>query len=226
MAARIVPFGCYALFLLISQAVGWLEQASGWSPSLVEAVRLWLYPVKIVLVAATLVGYWRHYTEIPWPPKLSAQTLLLTTAIGILVYIAWVRMDWAWAIQGPRSSGYNPFASQDSTGYLLAAFRIFGAACVVPVMEELFWRSFLLRYMMSSRFDTVPLGTVTPLSFVVVVILFGLEHDLWLAGMMAGAAYGFLLVQTKNLWTCIGAHAITNLALGIHVLVTGEWYWW
>ena len=49
---------------------------------------------------------------------------------------------------------------------------------------------------------------------------------LWLAGMLAGVAYTLLLYWTGRLWPCIFAHAVTNLALGIHVLVTGEWEWW
>jgi CAAX prenyl protease-like protein len=93
-------------------------------------------------------------------------------------------------------------------------------------MEELFWRSFLLRYLISPRFKTVRLGALTPFSFVVTVVLFGLEHDLWLAGMMAGVAYTLLLNRTGNLWSCVLAHAVTNLALGVHVLMTEEWRWW
>jgi CAAX prenyl protease-like protein len=93
-------------------------------------------------------------------------------------------------------------------------------------MEELFWRSFLLRYLIASPFTAVRLGTFTPLSFGATVILFGLEHHLWLAGMVAGVAYTLVLYTTHCLWPCILAHAITNLLLGIHVLLTGEWQWW
>lgn len=226
MAARIIPFGLYIFFLFVGQAVEWLEQTTGWQPLPEESVRLWLYPIKTLVVAAALTWFWRQYDELQWPPKLPLRSLVLTIVVGALVYFAWVRMDWSWAIQGTPSSGYNPFAVHSPTSYLLVAFRLCGAAIVVPVMEELFWRSFVLRYLISSRFETVPIGTVTPFSFVAVVALFGVEHDLWLAGMMAGAAYGLLLAQTRNLWACIGAHAITNTGLGIHVLITQEWSWW
>ena len=226
MAARIVPFAIYALFLLVAQGVGWFAQLGSWSPTLVEAVQLWLYPVKTLAVVAALAWYWRQYDELQWPPQLSHLSLMLTIVTGVFVYFAWVRMDWAWAMQGERAAGYNPFSSHGGEAYFLAACRLFGASLVVPVMEELFWRSFLMRYLISSRFDNVQLGAVTPFAFVMTVVLFGVEHDLWLAGMMAGAAYGLLLYRTRNLWTCILAHGITNLALGIHVLVTQEWFWW
>ena len=226
MAARIVPFGLYMLFLLISQTVGWLAQANGWQPSRTESLQLWIYPVKTLVVVAALLYYWRQYEELSWPPKLSFSSLVLALVTGMVVYFAWVRMDWSWAMQGERSAGYNPFLEEGVAGYSLAAFRLFGAAIVVPIMEEIFWRSFLMRYLILSRFETIPLGTVTPLSFGLVAVLFGVEHDLWLAGMMAGMTYGLLLAFTRNLWACIVAHGITNSALGIHVLVTHEWYWW
>ena len=95
-----------------------------------------------------------------------------------------------------------------------------------PVMEELFWRSFLIRYVMSSDFRSIRLGAFSVGSFVVTVVLFGLEHQLWLAGMMAGAAYNVVLYRTGRIWPCILAHAVTNLILGGHVLMTGEWIWW
>jgi CAAX prenyl protease-like protein len=122
--------------------------------------------------------------------------------------------------------GYNPFQEAASFGFVLAGIRVFGAAVVVPLTEELFWRSFLIRFLIKSSYTSVPLGSFTLLSFVATVVLFGLEHHLWLAGMMAGVAYNLLLYKTGRLWPCIVAHALTNLILSIHVLVTREWQWW
>lgn len=226
MAARIVPFGVYFLFLLIEQAVRWMDTAAVLPSLLVEGSHLWLYPVKTLAVMTALVWYWPHYDELRRPHALSLRTMILAIGVGLGVYMAWVRMDWSWTIQGARAAGYDPFSSQSVSAYGLAAFRLFGAAVVVPVMEELFWRSFLMRYLISSRFEAVQLGVLTPFSFGLMVVLFGVEHDLWLAGMMAGAAYGLLLYRTRSLWACVLAHGITNLALGIHVLMTHEWYWW
>lgn len=226
MLTRVVPFGLYVFFLLVNQAIEWLGSANGWLPSLTESLQLWIYPIKTLVVVAALLFYWRQYDELPWPPNLSLPSLALAVVTGVFVYLAWVRMDWSWAMQGERSTGYNPFIQEGGIGYVLAAFRLVGAAIVVPIMEELFWRSFLMRYLITSQFETVRLGTVAPLSFGLVVVLFGVEHNLWLAGMMAGAAYGLLLARTRNLWTCIIAHGITNVALGIHVLLTHEWHWW
>lgn len=108
----------------------------------------------------------------------------------------------------------------------MAAVRLAGAALVVPLMEELFWRSFLLRWLVRPDFRRVSLGTFTVQSFLIATVLFGLEHNLWLSGLVAGVAYTALLYRSKNLWSCIVAHGVTNLALGVHVLVTQQWHWW
>ena len=150
----------------------------------------------------------------------------LAVGVGLVVYVLWVRMDWPWAMQG-TPTGYNPFQEGATVGFILAGIRVFGAAVVVPLKEELFWRSFLIRWIINpDAFEKVPLGLFSLGSFAATVILFGLEHNLWLAGMMAGAIYNGLLYRTRRLWPCIIAHATTNLALGIHVLITQEWQWW
>ena len=225
MIARILPFAAYMAFIALSAGIAWLAGAGVLSSAWVERADLWLYPAKTAVVLGVLVFFWPRLGELKGKPFGGAGEIALSVAVGVLVYIAWVRMDWPWAMQG-AAAGYDPFKAGETAGLVLAGVRIFGATAVVPVMEELFWRSFLIRYLVSPRFESVRLGTFTPLSFGATVVLFGLEHHLWLAGMMAGVAYNLLLYRTGRLWPCITAHAVTNLALAVHVLVTGEWKWW
>lgn len=212
-------------FLALGEGITWLARAvpvlASWGP----VADLWLYPVKTAVVLGLLAYFWPRYGELKDRSFSSVGDVLVAVAAGILVYMVWVRMDWPWAMQG-SPAGYDPFRAGQGSGVVLAGVRMFGAAVVVPVMEELFWRSFLLRYLIASRFETVRLGAVTPFSCLATIVLFGLEHHLWLAGMLAGAAYTLILYRTGRLWPCILAHGVTNLALGIHVLVTGEWRWW
>lgn len=222
---RILPFVLFMAFMALTSALQWgLHQLSGLT-SAGNLMGLWLYPLRIVAVGLVLVYFWPVYTELQERVWISRQELALATGIGIAVYLLWVRMDWPWAIQG-NAAGYNPFQIDRRPGMVLAGIRIFGAAMVVPLMEELFWRSFLIRFLIKSPYASVPLGTFTPFSLLGTVILFGLEHHLWLAGIMAGLAYNLLLYKTRRLWPCIVAHGVTNLALGFHVLVTREWQWW
>ena len=189
------------------------------------SLEVWIYPFKTLLVGGLLVLFWPRLYELKVPILVSWKEGLQILAVGMLVYILWVRMDWPWAIQG-ELKGYDPFQVGLNLGWLLAGIRLFGASVVVPIMEELFWRSFLIRWIVNARFESVPFGTFTLGSFLVTVVLFGLEHNLWLAGMMAGAAYNLLFYWTRRLWPCVLAHALTNFVLGVHVLVTQEWRWW
>lgn len=222
---RILPFALFMAFIAIASPLQWgLYHLSGLTTAS-DLLVLWLYPLRIAAVVLLLVYFWPVYTELYDRVWVSRQELALATIVGILVYLLWVRMDWPWAMQG-KAAGYNPFRIAPRPGIVLAGIRIFGAAIIVPLMEELFWRSFLIRFLIKSSYTSVPLGTFTPFSFVGTVILFGLEHHLWLAGIMAGLAYNLLLYNTRRLWPCIVAHGITNLALGAHVLLTHEWQWW
>jgi CAAX prenyl protease-like protein len=217
MWPRIFPFAAYMGFIGLS-AVFVGSEAEG-------TFDLWSYPIKTLVVAGLLVFFWSRFQELKAPIFVNWQEALVTVGVGLGVYALWVRMDWPWAIQGELSD-YNPFVAGSTVGLVLAVIRIFGASVIVPIMEELFWRSFLIRYIVNANFETVRLGTFTIGSFAATVVLFGLEHNLWLAGMMAGICYSGLLYWTGRLWLCIIAHGITNLVLGIHVLTTGEWHWW
>ena len=214
MWPRILPFAAYMAFIGVSSLV---PAGSG--------AERWLYPVKTVVVLGLLVYFWSSYQELQRPVFANTKEAGLGVGVGVLVYVLWVRMDWSWAIQG-EMTGYNPFEAGPAVGWALAAVRIFGASIVVPLMEELFWRSFLIRWVVNPDFEKVAFGTFTLASFAATVVLFGLEHNLWLAGMMAGVAYNGLYYHTRRLWPCVVAHATTNAILGIHVLVTQEWHWW
>ncbi len=222
---RVIPFGLYLVFLSLTAGAEWIAEHYPSQPVFSAFATVWHYPIKIAIVGMLLLAFWSRYEELKAPLVTSLAELGLAVGVGILVYLAWVRMDWAWATQG-ITSGYNPFEDTGWTGWGLAGIRLFGASVVVPVMEELFWRSFLLRYLIAPTFRTVPLGMFTPLSLVMTTAFFGFEHHLWLAGMLAGLAYTLLLYYTKRLWPCIIAHGVTNLCLGVHVLVTHEWRWW
>ena len=235
MWPRVLPFGLYMAFLLLESVA---HPVGAWIPALApwEALfPLWLYPLKIAVVLGTLIYCWRQYDELHDKLCTSLGEGILAIGTGVVVYLAWVRMDWAWATMG-QAAGYNPLQAGAGMGAGLAAVRLFGAAVIVPIMEELFWRSFLIRFVITlfpeeqtdvtTEFTSVRLGTFTPISFVVTVVLFGSEHSLWLAGMMAGAIYNLLLYKTRRLWPGVLAHGVTNLLLGVHVLITQEWQWW
>ncbi len=180
----------------------------------------WLYPAKTIFVGALLLIFRRSYTEIK--PKIS----LLPILMGLLVFIIWVLPEGHYPLfSQPKSMEPYQLAPQNWS-IVWIGFRLIGAVLVVPIMEELFWRSFLMRYLIDPDFKQVSLGTFGWLSFFGTVFLFGVEHYRWLPGIAAGVIYALLLYRKKDLFACILSHATTNLALGIYVLVTHQWQYW
>lgn len=214
--ARILPFAMYMAFIAIADLLARL--------GLTENELRWLYPVKIAAVVALLWAYRRRYTELAWQP-VRWPTFIVACATGVVVLVLWVSLDAAWMQMGV-SAGFNPTGADGRIDWLLVALRIAGAALVVPVMEELFWRSFLMRWIERHDFLNLIPAAVGLKGVVVSVILFGVEHNLWLAGIVAGIAYSLLYMRTGSLWTAVLAHAVTNGLLGVWVVITANWAYW
>ena len=214
--ARSLPFGLYILFLVLEGSV------SNWAPGFDAR---WLYPVKAGLVAAALLILWRHYTEFKFE-RLTRAQILLSIIVGVIVLGLWVNLDARWMLLGDPGKGYIPLDAQGRLEPLLIAFRITGAALVVPLMEELFWRSFIQRWIHRADFMALDPAQVGMRALLIASALFAVEHQQWLAGFIAGLAYGGLYIYTRNLWAPVIAHAITNGGLGIYVVMTGRWQFW
>jgi CAAX prenyl protease-like protein len=213
--ARTLPFLCYLAFIALADLLARL----GWQPDQLR----WLYPAKIAAVLLLLVVFWRHYGELksPWP---RGAGMLAAVAAGGVVLLLWINLDAGWMQLG-QPAGYDP-RRDGQLLWPLVAVRLAGAALVVPVMEELFWRSFLLRWLEAPAFEAVAPSAVRWKSLLIVTVLFGVEHNLWLAGMVAGAAYGWLYMRSNNLWSAILAHGVTNGLLGVWIIATGSWIYW
>jgi CAAX prenyl protease-like protein len=146
---------------------------------------------------------------------------------GLIVFVVWIIPYPAWLVAGGDAVSVNPTLGQSNLEVMIwFSTRIMGAALIVPIMEELFWRSYIMR-----RCDNVDFLSVDPelssgIAFVGSACLFALEHNLWLPGLFAGLVYGELYKTYKNLWVPIFAHAVTNGVLGIWVVLTGSWQYW
>ena len=182
------------------------------------------YPVKTIATGYLLWQFRKRYTELK-KDKFDYRGWPLAILVGILVFTAWIGFEGYLPTVG--YSEFNPFVfSNRISAVALIGFRFLGAVAVVPLMEELFWRSFLIRWIIHPKFESVPIGMFTWSSFLLTTILFGVEHHRWAVGMLAGAAYNGLLYYRKRLWPCIIAHATTNLLLGVYVVTTQQWSFW
>ena len=111
-------------------------------------------------------------------------------------------------------------------GWTLTICKLIGSAFVISAAEEWFFRSFLYRWLRKGDFLSVNPARYDAQAFWLVVLVFGLEHDRWLAGMMAGAVYGWIVLRTGRIGPAIVAHAITNLALGVYVILSRQYGFW
>lgn len=216
--ARILPFALYMAFLAIEGAVADFAPALHWLD-----VR-WLYPVKIAAVVAALWYYRSSYVELfSRPTWLWAG--LVAPLLGLVVFVLWINMDSGWMNLG-GAAGFDPRDSVGAFDWPLVMTRLAGAVLVVPLMEELFWRSFLMRWIQEHHFLDLAPVQIGLRAMLISSVLFGVEHNLWLAGIVAGLAYAWLYRASGNLWPPIIAHATTNLVLGLWVLSTGNWQFW
>ncbi len=216
---RIAPFAAYILFLAFDATI------SPWVMGMGLDAR-WLYACRVGAVALLLAGFWRSYAELAWPADVPARMWAVSLFAGLAVFALWVMPYPAWATLGGASAGFSPLRADGSIDPLLAAVRISGAALVVPVMEELFWRSYLMRWLENAGFMAVDPARIGLRALVFTAALFAVEHDLWLAGLLAGLVYGWLYIISRNLWVPVLAHAVTNGVLGFWVLHTGVWRYW
>jgi CAAX prenyl protease-like protein len=190
------------------------------------ALSPYFYCTKTIIVGSLLWSL-RHQYAADFSLTLPSSEIVKSVLCGLLVLVIWVVPE-EYLFQAGKSAPFDPYAlgSSQAAAIVLVGVRLIGSSLVVPVMEELFWRSFLMRYLINPDFRSIPIGTFTWLSFVGVAITFGLEHHRIVVGALAGLLYGLLLVHQKNLKGVIVAHGVTNLGLGVYVILTGNWIFW
>jgi CAAX prenyl protease-like protein len=184
-----------------------------------------LYIAKVVVVIVALLMFKTPLREI----KFEAKWLVPSVLVGIVLLVAWVGIEQALVYPhlGERT-GYNPFEkiADPTMRTTFIAFRFLGLALMVPVMEEIFWRSFGLRIASQSDFRALPIGSFTWTGFGIVAAVFAGSHPEWIPAAIFAAATGLWIKQTKSLFACIVVHAVTNLGLGIYVVTQNAWKFW
>lgn len=184
----------------------------------------WVYPLQTLLCGLLLIKFWPAYSiERPRGP-------IFGLLVGIAVFLLWISPQ-AFLGFAPRTDGFNPismFGNQAALYWPTVAFRFARLVLVVPLVEEIFWRGFILRYLIREDFDNVPMGTFSWLSFAVVTLAFAFSHAMpdWPAAIITGVLYNAVAYRTKSLATCVLGHATTNLLLGLWIMRTEQWGFW
>jgi CAAX prenyl protease-like protein len=186
------------------------------------------YPLRCLVSLTLLLLLSKRVTSLR-PTRRVASVLL-----GLAVFVIWVAPDFLfdyrghWLFQNAVTGkvAATPPESLQSDWVFLAV-RVLGSTLLVPVIEELFWRAWLMRWVANQDFWKLPLGHYSTVSFTAVAVLFASEHGpYWEVGLAAGVLYGWWLVRTRNLGDCIVAHATTNAVLAAYVLTRGQWRFW
>jgi len=202
------------VFGLVTFIEGWVP--SGWYPA--------VYALKMAAVTAALAIFREPLRDIRW----NASVVLPSVAIGVMLVALWIGIDTR--VSYPhvgRRVGFDPATIEDGAWRLVfLAVRLYGLVIVVPVMEELFWRSFVLRYATRADFESLPIGTFSSTALVIMIGVSALSHPEWLVAAIASAVLALWLKQTRSLLAVIVAHATANAALGVYVLGTEEWKYW
>lgn len=198
---------------------------------LADGARRWIhvpydawYAGNAAVLAVTLVLCRRVWCDI----HVEKRVLVPAALVGVAVLIEWIVVTrWVPGSHFGARVGFSPATIVEPVRR--AAFivvRLIGLAVLVPVMEELFWRAFLLRYFTSTKWRAVQHGAFSWPAFWIVAGAFAAAHPEWLSAVICAAAYALLLRRTHNVFACVVAHAVTNLGLGIYVLATGDVAFW
>src|SRR5437667_3831151 len=226
LAARALPFVVFAAFASCQGKFG-------------ESSRYWSYFIK------TFVGAWLIWAVHPLVSEMRWKFSWEAAVVGVAVFAMWVGIDPFYppldrllSYVGLAKAGsdvdsaldmWNPrvhYGEASPLAWMFIVVRALGSSIVVPPLEEVFYRSFIYRYLIKAAFQSVPLGQFHWRSFLVAAALFGCAHREWLAGILCGFAYQGLVCWKKRLGDAITAHAITNFLLALWVVGRGAWNFW
>jgi CAAX prenyl protease-like protein len=208
----VAPFGAYMGLLMVQTSF---------------AVPVtWAYPLRTIAAALLLWTFRKRYSE------LAFHFSPLASLIGLLAIVIWIVIDpfypsLSTILYGQMPASFDPHTLGSAMHmWTFIAIRVIGAVLVVPFMEELFWRGFLMRWLVNPHFQSVPIGTCTWQAYWITVVLFGVEHEQWVAGLICGALYNWLYCKRKDLFACVLAHAVSNALLAMWVVACGDWKFW
>ncbi len=207
--ARVAPF---IIFLALTLCQG------KFGPASVD----WFY------LAKTLVGAWLIWEMYPFVSEMRWNVSWEALLVGILICVVWVALDPIYPHFFKSAGMGNPLAifGNSPMARFFIAVHILGMTFVVPPLEEVFYRSFCYRYLARQDFLSVPLNRFLPFPFFATAIVFGMAHAEWLAGILCGMAYQWLVLRKNRLGDAMTAHAITNFLLGVWIVWRGAWNFW
>ena len=181
----------------------------------------WLYPLRFLAAVVALWCFRREYRHLDWRSGWTAPV------VGVAVFFAWIAQSLF--MRGGSGSSLSTALTALPPAMRTAwiAIHIAAGIITVPISEELAFRGYLARRLLSRDFEAVPFSRLTFLAIGISSLTFGLmQGHYWIAGIIAGVAYGLLLKRRGRIGEVIVAHATSNLLLAAWVLLRGDWSFW
>ena len=176
----------------------------------------WLYPLRVIAVAASIAYVWRYLPLGGF--RLTAVPLLVGFAVAAL-----------WFLLVPANPEQDQIFTRELRSapvwgqYAWLGLRMLGAVVTVPIAEELAFRGYLMCRLAREPISLTGRLPFHALGFFGSSIAFGLLHGHWLAGIAAGLAYAWVRLRQQHLLAAIVAHGVTNATLFIVAFATGRW---
>ena len=181
----------------------------------------WLYPMRFFAAEGALWIFRRSYAGLNW------KCGWLSIAIGAVVFVIWVGLDRFSNPTPDRGIPEDLKASSPLSTMIWITFRVLAAVVTVPLAEELAFRGFLMRRLISRNFESISFRNCTWFALVVSSIIFGLLHGgYWLAGSIAGFLFGVSVIRRGRMGEAVVAHATANALLTCCVLTYHQWHVW
>jgi len=180
-----------------------------------------LYGLRLIAALAVLYTYRREYRRMDW------RFDWLGPAAGLAVFAMWIGLA-RW-MGGDASSGVAEGLARMTAGGRIAwiAVRAVAAVVTVPVAEELAFRGYLARRLISADVESVSLQRLSVFAVLASSLAFGVLHGrMWVAGTIAGIVFAVVAKARGRLGEAVAAHATANLAIAVWVLARGNYSLW
>ena len=217
---RVIPFALFIGLMIVESVFESLLPESA-----KQFGALW-YPLRVIAVTAALLYFVRASPDyLPWLSGLTIKDVVIAVLAGVGILIMWIVIG-PLVRMGDAPSRVSPIPQDQTLATLWLISRFFGTAIVVPIIEELFFRSFLMRRIDATDVDRLAPQSISLFAIAASSVVFSLEHKEVLAGFLAGLAFAYLYKRRGNLRDAIIAHGVTNALLFVFVLTQNRFDFW
>ena len=239
--AHVVPLATFMMLNLVlviidDSGLKWDHPDAAWY----QMTEHWFYPLQTLICGAMLVFFWKHY-DIKWDKRIIVGAVMGAVGIGFWILpthlytaLGYTEDTVGWLKHLGLDAREKGFSTNDMSNpvaiWTTTIFRFLRAAVVVAFVEEIFWRGFLMRFLlkMDGNYWKVPFGKFSWLTFAVTTLAFVFIHQSvdYAGAVVYGTLMYFVAVRTKSLAACIVMHGVSNLLMGLYALQYAKYGLW